>query len=57
MTGLTPQDRAVLNVAVLTWMQKQLKTGVDEARALADGLMKKGDTISARSPIDDTKIA
>lgn len=57
MTDLTPQDRAVLNAAVLTWMQKQLKTGVDEARLLADGLMKKGDTISARSPLDDTKIA
>ena len=57
MTDLTPVDAAVLNAAVLTWMQRQLKTGVDDARAVADGLMKKGDTISARSPIDDTKIA
>jgi len=57
MTDLSPVDRAVLNVAILTFLQKRLKDETDTIRGHASSLMKKGDTLSARSPLDDVKIA
>lgn len=57
MSDLTAVDRAVLNVAILTFLQKRLKDETDTTRGQASELMKKGDTLSARSPIDDSKIA
>jgi hypothetical protein len=56
MTALTPVDLAVLRVSVLTWMGKRIKAETDIARVEAAVLMKKGDTIAARSPLDDTRI-
>lgn len=57
MNSLSPVDRAVLNVSVLTWMAKRIKVTLDEGRASLGLLMKKGDTLAARSPLDDSRIA
>lgn len=57
MNPLTPADRAVLRVSVLTWMAKRIKAENDTARLEAAELLKKGDTLSARSPLHDTRIA
>lgn len=57
MTDLSAVNRAVLNVAILTFLQKRLAGDVDTIRGHASSLMKKGDTLSARSPLDDVKIA
>lgn len=57
MNPLTPADRAVLRVSVLTWMSKRIRAENDGARVEASEQLKKGDTLSARSPLDDTRIA
>jgi hypothetical protein len=56
MTALTPVDLAVLRVSVLTWMSKRIKAETDVARLAAAQLLKKGDTLAARSPLDDVRI-
>lgn len=56
MTALTPIDLAVLRVSVLTWMGKRIKAETDVARLEAARLLKKGDTLAARSPLDDTRL-
>jgi hypothetical protein len=54
---MTAADRAVLAAAVLTFLQKRIKAEADAARLVVAEHLKKGDTLSARSPLDDVKIA
>jgi hypothetical protein len=56
MTALSPVDLAVLRVSVLTWMSRRIRAETDAARAEAAQLLKKGDTLAARSPLDDVRI-
>lgn len=57
MNELSPVDRALLRVSVLTFLARRIKAETDAAREESTPHLKKGDTLAVRSPLDDTRIA
>lgn len=54
---LSEVDQVLLRLTYIKFISTAVAEADREARALAAQLMKKGDTLAARSPIDDARMA
>lgn len=57
MNEISVIDQILLRLCYVKFVSAALKEAERETKSAIDDLMKKGDTLSARSPLDDAKMA